>query len=181
MSSTPLVFVWLDKRIGYLPGGNEKLKEKFRKILSPIRQFDKPTSCYDYLNESTKDKNVFFLTTSVFAEEDFLRKISSLTNITQIYIYDQTNQQIKINDKKLMDKIGSQRIIQFDEMLLEQILFDLIQYYQSQGQLFLTQKQSIQAKQLFQLSLQFFDYIDDINQDLQVIQDNLIQQIQQIK
>ncbi|CAF5111324.1 unnamed protein product, partial [Rotaria sp. Silwood1] len=37
-------FIWLDKRIGNLPGGNQKLKEKFRKLLSPLRQFDKPAS-----------------------------------------------------------------------------------------------------------------------------------------
>ncbi len=66
MTTLSLIFVWLDKRVGNLPGGNEKLKGKFRKILTPIRQFDKPTSCLDHIELSSKDKHVIFLTTDIF-------------------------------------------------------------------------------------------------------------------
>ncbi|CAF3321707.1 unnamed protein product [Rotaria socialis] len=77
------------KRIGNLPGANQKLKEKFRKLLSPIRQFDKLTSCLDSVELSLKDRCFLFLTSDSFADEEFLKKIASLPNVYHIYIYDQ--------------------------------------------------------------------------------------------
>ncbi|CAF3413699.1 unnamed protein product, partial [Rotaria socialis] len=77
------------KRIGNLPGANQKLKEKFRKLLSLIRQFDKLTSCLDSVELSLKDRCILFLTSDSFADEEFLKKIASLPNVYHIYIYDQ--------------------------------------------------------------------------------------------
>jgi len=176
-----LIFIWLDQRIGNLPGGNEKLKEKFRKILSPIKQFDKPTNCIDFIKDSIKDKQVIFLTTAVFAEEDFLKTIASLSNVTFIYIYDQLNKDHNINDKLLQDKMGSQRIIHFDETLYEQLIKDLVQLYQNEGDKLIKLKQTKQAKPLFQLAIQLIDTIDDKDQHLQQIQQDLIDKIDRIK
>jgi len=176
-----LIFIWLDQRIGNLPGGNEKLKEKFRKILSPIKQFDKPTNCIDFIKDSIKDKQVIFLTTAVFAEEDFLKTIASLSNVTFIYIYDQLNKDHNINDKLLQDKMGSQRIIHFDETLYEQLIKDLVQLYQNEGDKLIKLKQTKQAKPLFQLAIQLIDTIDDKDQDLQQIQQDLVDKIDRIK
>ncbi|CAF1022390.1 unnamed protein product [Rotaria sordida] len=177
-----LIFVWLDKRIGSIPGGNEKLKEKFRKILSPIRQFDKPTLCYDFIHDSIKDKNVIFLTTSVFAEEDFLRKIASLTNVFFIYVYDQDNKQFTTNDKDLLEKMGSKRLIHFDEILYEQLIYDLVQLNINNADQLIINEEYKKAKQLFEDAIQLIDTCqDDINQDLQSIKFNLTQRIQRIK
>ncbi|CAF1105093.1 unnamed protein product [Rotaria magnacalcarata] len=181
MSSNSLIFVWLDKRMGYLPGGNEKLKDKFRKILSPLRQFDKPTACYDFLQDSTKDKKVFFLTTNIFAEEDFLRQIALLKSVHFIYIYDQENKPFTTNDKNLLEKMGSKRLIHFDEILYEQLIYDLIQLYKNQAEQLVKDKQNKEAKQLFEYSLQLIDTVEEHNQDLQTIQQDLFEKIQQIK
>jgi predicted HTH transcriptional regulator len=181
MWSMSLVFIWLDQRIGNLPGGNEKLKEKFRKILSPMKQFDKPTICFDYLKDTIKDKRVLFLTTKAFAQQDFLRSIASLSNVTFIYIYDTSNQDYSTNDQILQDKMGQQRIIHFDERLYEQLIQDLVYLYQNQAQLLLKNKQNKEAKQLFQTALQFIDTIEEKDQDLEQIQTDLIAKIEQIK
>lgn len=180
MSSIPLIFVWLDQRIGNLPGGNEKLKEKFRKILSPIKQFDKPTICTDFIQDSIKDKRILFITSGVFAEKDFLEKISSLSNVIYIYIYDQLNKDYQINNKNLQEKMGEQRIIHFDERLYEQLIQDLVHLYQIQGDKFIQDKQNKEAKLFYELSKQLIDTIDDKDQDIQQIQQDLITKIQQI-
>lgn len=181
MSSGSLLFIWLDKRTGYIPGGNEKLKEKFRKILSPIRQFDKPTNCYDFIRDSTKDKKVLFITTSTFAEEDFLHQIALLTNVYFIYIYDQDNKQFNTNDKNILEKLGSQRLIHFDEILYEQIITDLIQLNKNQAEIFIKNKQFNEAKQLIEYSLNLIETCDEINQDLQIIQQDLYEKLKDIK
>jgi tRNA isopentenyl-2-thiomethyl-A-37 hydroxylase MiaE len=176
-----LIFIWLDQRIGNLPGGNEKLKEKFRKLLSPIKQFDKPTICTDYIKDSIKDKRVLFLTTAAFAEEDFLRTIASLSNVIFIYIYDQQNKDHTINDQIIHDKMGSQRIIHFDERLYEQLVNDLVQLYQNEGDRFIKIKEIKQAKPLFQLALQLIDTVDEKDQDIEQIQRDLFEKIDRIK
>jgi len=176
-----LVFIWLDQRIGSLPGGNEKLKEKFRKLLSPIRQFDKPTICADYIRDSIKDKRVLFLTSAVFAEEEFVRTIASLSNVIYIYIYDQQNKDHTTNDKILQEKMGSERVIHFDERLYEQLVYDLVQLYQNEGIHLLKEKQKKEAKQLFELAAQLIDTIDDKDEHLQQIQRDLFAKIDSIK
>jgi len=176
-----LVFVWLDQRIGSLPGGNEILKEKFRKLLSPIKQFDKPTNCADFLQDSIKDKRVIFLTSGVFAEEEFLRTIASLSNVIYIYIYDQKNNDHNTNDKNLQEKMGQQRVVHFDERLYEQLVYDLVHLYQYEGDKLERARQTKEAKQLFQSAVQLIDTIEEKDEDLQQIQTDLIQRIERIK
>ena len=177
----PLLFVWLDQRIGSLPGGNEKLKEKFRQILSPIKQFDKPTMCADFIKDSIKDKQILFLTSNVFADQEFLRSIASLSNVIYIYIYDPSNNQHSINDQILQEKMGQQRIIHFDERLYEQLVYDLIHLYQIKADQLHRGRQNKEAKQLFQLATQLIDTIDDKDSDLEQIQRDLFIKIDQIK
>ena len=182
MSSKSILFVWLDQRLGNLPGGNEKLKEKFRKLLSPIKQFDKPTNCYDYLKESTKDKEIFFLMTNSFAQQQFLQSIASLPNLIHIYIYDQTsNGQYQLNQPILQQKIGEERIIRFDERLYEQIIIDLVRFFENHGDFLQKSKQNKEAKQTFQLALQYIENIDEKDDDIQQIQQDLTNKINQIK
>lgn len=182
MSENSLLFVWLDQRLGNLPGGNEKLKEKFRKLLSPIKQFDKPTNCFDYLKESTKDKQIFFITTNVFAQLEFLQSVASLSNVIHIFIYDKTsNQQYQLNQNLLQLKIGEERIIRFDERLYEQIIIDLAHLKEIHADLLLKNKLYKEAKQSFQLALQYFDVIDDKDEDILRIQQDLTNKINQIK
>jgi hypothetical protein len=181
MSSMSYVFIWLDQRIGNLPGGNEKLKEKFRKVLSPIRQFDKPTLCLDFVQDSIKDKRVLFLTSAVFAEEEFLRQIASLSNVIHIYIYDQDNHDHPTNDKLLEEKMGVERVIHFDERLYEQLINDLIKLYSNEGDRLERGRQTKEAKQLFQYAAQLIDTIDDKDQELEQIQRDLFARIDRIK
>jgi ribonucleotide reductase beta subunit family protein with ferritin-like domain len=181
MSAMSLVFVWLDQRIGNLPGGNEKLKDKFRKVLSPLRQFDKPTICLDFLRDSIKDKRVLFLTSGVFAEEDFLRQVASLSNVIYIYVYDQQNKDHNTNDQTLLDKMGVERVIHFDERLYEQLINDLIQLYTNEGDQCERARQKKEAKQLFEYAAQLIDTIEDQDQDLQQIQRDLFARIDRIK
>ena len=176
-----LVFIWLDQRIGTLPGGNEKLKEKFRKVLSPIRQFDKPTLCLDFLQDSIKDKRVLFLTSHVFAEEEFLRTIASLPNVIHIYIYDQFNKDHQTNDQNLQEKMGQNRVIHFDERLYEQLIYDLIQLYQNQGDLLQRTNKKKESKELFEYAAQLIDTIEEPDEDFQQIQRDLFSRIDQIK
>jgi hypothetical protein len=170
MSSLSLIFIWLDKRIGNLPGGNEKLKEKFRKLLSPIRQFDRPTSCLDCIEQSLKDKRILFLTSNAFADELFLKKIASFSNIYYIYIYDQQGNDYQINDTTLNEKMGSKRIIQFDENLYEQIILDLINIYSNESDRLGSGKE---AKEFLESAVKFLNTIDDKDQDLQQMEKNL--------
>ena len=182
MSEKTLLFVWLDQRLGNLPGGNEKLKEKFRKLLSPIKQFDKPTNCFDYLKESTKDKQIFFITTNVFAQQEFLQSIASLTNVIHLFIYDKTsNGEYHFNQPILQQKIGEERIIRFDERLYEQIIIDLVHLQLNHGDFLLKSKQNKEAKQSYQLALQYIDNIDEKDDDIQQIQQDLTNKINQIK
>lgn len=182
MSEKSLLFVWLDQRLGNLPGGNEKLKEKFRKLLSPIKQFDKPTNCFDYLRESTKEKQIFFITTNVFAQQEFLQSIASLSNVIHIFIYNKTtNEQYQFTQPILQQKIGDERIIRFDERLYEQIIIDLVHLEQNHADFLHKNKQNKEAKQSYQLALQYIDNIDDKDEDIQRIQQDLTNKINQIK
>lgn len=169
-----LVFIWLDKRIGNLPGGNEKLKEKFRKLLSPIRQFDKPASCLDSIELSLKDKCIFFLTTSTFADDEFLRQMASIPNVYRMYIYDQQCNNYQLNDPNLEKKMGSDRIIQFDEQLYKQIVVDLIKIYSKEsGQA----GQRKQAKELLESAVQLINTVDDKDEELEQIEKYLLSRI----
>ncbi|CAF2145331.1 unnamed protein product [Rotaria magnacalcarata] len=178
MSSLSLVFIWLDRRSGNLPGGNQKLKEKFRKLLSPIRQFDKPNSCLDSIELSLKDKCVFFLTSDSFADEEFLKKIASIPNIYRIYIYDQQGNGYQFDDANLIKKLGSERIIQFDEQLYKQILLDLIKIYSKESD---QAGQGKQAKELLESAVKLINTIDDKDEDLQQLEKYLLTRIGYLK
>ncbi|CAF2666417.1 unnamed protein product [Rotaria sp. Silwood2] len=178
MSLLSFVFIWLDKRIGNLPGENQKLKEKFRKLLSPIRQFDKPASCLDSIELSFKDRCVLFLTSNHFADEEFLKKLASLSNVYRIYIYNQEGNYYQFVDKNLAKKMGLERIIQFDEQLYKQIIFDLIKIYSKESD---QSGQSKQAKQLLESAVKLLDTIEDKDEDLQEIETYLISRIHNIK
>jgi len=178
MSSLSLIFVWLDKRIGNLPGGNEKIKEKFRKILSPIRQFDRPTSCLDCIEQTLKDKKILFFTSNVFADELFLKKIASLSNVYHIYIYDQQRIDYQINDTNLSKKMSSKRIIQFDECLYEQLIMDLINIYSNESNKLDKGKE---AKELLELAVKLLNTIDDKDQDLEQMEKNLKSRINHLQ
>ena len=164
MSSLSLIFVWLDKRVGNLPGGNEKLKDKFRKLLTPIRQFDRPTSCLDHIELSLKDKRVFFLASDVFADELFLKKVASLPNVEHIYVYDQQGNDYQMTDTNLSKKMGSKRVIQFDERLYEQLILDLINIYSNESDRL---GKCRDAKDLLESAIKLLGTIDDKDQDLQ--------------
>ncbi|CAF1659306.1 unnamed protein product [Rotaria magnacalcarata] len=152
MSLLSLVFIWLDRGNGNLPGGNQKLKEKFRKLLSPIRQFDKPNSCLDWIELSLKDKCVFFLT-------------SDRNN----YQFDDTN---------LARKMGSERIIQFDEQLYKQIILDLIKIYSKESD---QAGQGKQAKELLEFAVKLIHTIDDKDEELQEMEKYLLTRISYLK
>ncbi|CAF4429899.1 unnamed protein product, partial [Rotaria magnacalcarata] len=68
-----------------------------------------------------------------FADEEFLKKIASIPNIYRIYIYDQQGNGYQFDDANLIKKLGSERIIQFDEQLYKQILLDLIKIYSKES------------------------------------------------
>jgi len=178
MSSLSLVFIWLDKRIGNLPGGNEKIKEKFRKILSPIRQFDRPTSCLDCIEETLKDKQILFLTSNAFVDELFLKKIASLSNVYHIYVYNQQGIDYKINDTNLSNKMGLKRVIQFDERLYEQLILDLINIYSNESNRLDKGKE---AKELLESAVKLLDTIDDKDQDLEQMVKNLKSRINHLQ
>ncbi|CAF0897925.1 unnamed protein product [Rotaria sordida] len=175
MSLLSLVFIWLDKCIGNLPGENEKLKEKFRKLLSPIRQFDKPSSCLDSIELSLKNKCIFFITSNSFVDEEFLKKIASLSNVYRIYIYNQEGNDYQFTDTNLIKKIGLERIVQFDEQLYKQIILDLIKIYSKES------NQSRQAKELLKSAVKLLNTIDDKDEDLQDIEKYLISRIHNLK
>ncbi|CAF1333314.1 unnamed protein product [Rotaria magnacalcarata] len=178
MSSLSLSFIWLDRRNGNLPGGNQKLKEKFRKLLSPIRQFDKPTSFLDSIESSLKDRYVLFLTSDSFADEEFLNKIASLPNVYRIYIYNQQENNYQMDDINLAEKMGSERIIQFDEQLYKQIILDLIKIYSKESD---QAGQGKQAKELFEFAVQLINTIDDQDEDLQQMEKYLLSRISYFK
>ncbi len=178
MSLLPLTFIWLDKRIGNLPGGNEKMKEKFRKILSPLRQFDRPTSCLDCIEQSLKDHRVLFLTSNIFADDVFLKKIASLSNIHRIYIYNQQATDYQINDANLAKKMGSERVIQFDERLYEQVVLDLMDIYSKESDRLGKGKE---AKELLESAVKLLNTIDDRDEDLQQMENNFICRINHLK
>lgn len=126
MSSLSLIFVWLDKRVGNLPGSNEHLKSRFRKLLNPIRQFDRPTACFDHIELSLKDKRVIFLTSDAFADEELLIKLAALSHVCHLYVYDQHGRNYRMSDEYLREKMNWLRVIQFDEHLYEQMIRDLL-------------------------------------------------------
>lgn len=178
MSSFSLIFVWLDKRIGNLPGGNQELKEKFRKLLSPIRQFDKPAACLDSIELSLKDKRIFFLTSNTFADEEFLKKVASFANIYRMYIYDQERNDYQINETNLAKKMGSERIIQFDEQLYKQIVLDLIKIYSNESDRIGSIKET---RELLESATILLNTIDDKDEDIQQIEKYLLSRINSLK
>lgn len=178
MASFSLIFIWLDKRIGNIPGANQTLKENFRKLLSPIRQFDKPSSCLDATEFSLKDKRIFFITSNSFADHEFLKKLASLSNVYHIYIYNQEGKDYQINDSNLNKKMGLDRIIQFDEQLYKQIVIDLIQMYSNDS----SQLANVQqAKQSLEYALKLLNTIDDKDEDLQQMENYLLSRINCLK
>lgn len=170
MSSLSLIFVWLDKRVGNLPGGNERLKAKFRKILTPIRQFDKPTACLDHIELSLRDKRVVFLTSDVFAEELLLKKIASLPNVHRIYVYDQHGRDYQMDDRDLQAKMGAKRVVQFDERLYEQIILDLANIYSQESDRL---GSGVDARDLLESAIKLLDTLDEKDQDLEQLEKNL--------
>lgn len=169
MSALPVMFVWLDKRLGNLPGGNEEMKKKFRKLLIPIRQFDKPASSLDHIALSLKDKHVLFILTNAFADELFLKKLALLPNVSYIYIYDQEEYHHQIDDENLNKKMGLKRIIQFDERLYEQITMDLINMYSNES---VRLDKGRDAKDLLESAIKLLNNFDDKDEYLQQMENN---------
>lgn len=182
MSNTSLLFIWLDKRLGSLPGGNDRIKEKFRQLFNPLKQFDKPTSCEDSIEQIYKDKKIFFLTSSSFADERFLKKISSFNQIIRIYLFDPTNsiEMMKFTDEQLTMKMGSQRQIQFDENLYEQILFDLTEFYSNNSIQYEKQRNVSLAKENLQLALKYSDLAEEKDEQFNDLQQNINERLQKL-
>ena len=161
MSSLSLVFVWLDKRLGSLPSNNERIKGKFRELLSPLKQFDKPTACEDFLHQSLKDKRVFFITSGVFADEMLLKKISSMSQVSRLYIYDPDGHAYPLVDPHLRSKMGEERVIQLDERLYEQIVLDLVDFCSKESVRLEKEKKSVEGKEHLHLAMKWLKTIDE--------------------
>ncbi|CAF5070463.1 unnamed protein product, partial [Rotaria magnacalcarata] len=136
--------------------------------------FDKPTSCLDSIELSLKDKCILFLTSDSFADEEFLKKIASFPNVYRIYIYDQQGNNYPIDDANLAKKMGSERIIQFDEHLYKQIILDLIKIYSKESD---QAGQGKQAKELLESAVTLINTIDDKDEELQQMEKYLLSRI----
>ena len=142
-------------------------------LLGPLKLFDKPTSCEDFIDQNSKEKKIFFLTSSSFADETFLKKISSFPQIVQIYLFDSTNSiQLSTNsNEKLKTKMRSQR----------QILVDLIEFHSNVSIQFEKQRNSSQAKESLQQAMKLFDFIDDKDQQLINLEENLHERLEKLQ
>ena len=184
MTTNPLVFIWLDKRLGSLPGGNDRMKEKFRQLFSPLKQFDKPTSCEDHIEQNLKEKKIFFLTSASFADETLLKKIAALPQVVHLYLFDPTNATnlTKIcSVDPLKTKMGVERHIQFDETLYEQLLLDLIRFHSDVAVQHEKQRNAGPAKESLQTALKFFELIDEKDQQTNELEANLRERLQKLK
>lgn len=184
MSTNPLVFIWLDKRLGSLPGGNDRMKEKFRQLFSPLKQFDKPTSCEDHIEQNLKEKKIFFVTSSAFADETLLKKIGALPQVVHLYLFDPTNATnltTICSADPLKTKMGAERHIQFDENLYERLLLDLIRFHADVAAQHEKQRNVGQAKESLQAALNFFELIDEKDSQTDELEASLRDRLQKVK
>ena len=130
------------------------------------------------MEQSLKGQQVFFLTSNIFADELFLKKIASLSNICRMYVYNQQGIDYQINDANLAKKMGAERIIQFDERLYEQIILDLVDIYSKESDRL---KKGKEAKQLLESAVKLLATIDDKDEDLQQMEISFISRINQLE
>ena len=150
------------------------MKGKFRELLSPLKQFDKPTMCEDFLHQSLKDKRVFFITSGVFADEMFLKKISSMAHVTRLYIYSPEGHDSPLNDSNLKAKMGEERIIQVDERLYEQVILDLVDFSSKEALRLEKEKKGKEAKEQLQTAIKWLKTIDEPDEEMQRIEAELL-------
>lgn len=177
MSSLALIFVWLDKRVGNLPGSNDILKSKFRKLLNPIRQFDRPTACFDHIELSLRDKRVIFLTSDAFADEQFLIRLAGLTHVKHLYVYNQHEQNYQMLDEHLREKLAWKRVIQFDEYLYEQMVKDLLEIAVKEIDRL---GKGRDAKDVIDLSRKYLLTIDEKDEDFQRLETHILMRLNQL-
>lgn len=177
MSSLALIFVWLDKRVGHLPGSNEIFKSKFRKLLNPIRQFDRPTACFDHIELSLRDKRVIFLTSDAFADEQFLIRLAALAHVKHLYVYNQQEQNYQMSDENLREKMDWKRVIQFDEYLYEQMVKDLLQISAKEIDRLANGRD---AKDVIDLAMKYLQTIDEKDEDFQRMENHFKLRLNQL-
>ncbi|CAF1344078.1 unnamed protein product [Didymodactylos carnosus] len=167
------IVIWLDQRFS-LPGSNERMKEKFRHVTNPLKTFDKPTVCIDFI-DSVKDKKIFLITTGPFAQ-DLVREVHDLPQIEFIYIYTHD-----INDHsrwvRQYSKIGIEHLINFDENLLECLIHDIGGYLMRDGDKCERGRELIQAKQLYEYAKGLYDQMSTENEEFKEISNELHQRI----
>jgi len=80
------VVVWLDEHIG-VPGNNETMKNRFRRITYPLHTFIDVQSTIDFIHQQDKNKKTVFLITSGTLGEHIVAQIYNLTCLRQILIF----------------------------------------------------------------------------------------------
>ncbi|CAF3307007.1 unnamed protein product [Rotaria socialis] len=101
-----------------------------------------------------------------------------MPNIYRIYIYDQQGNNYQFDDTNLARKMGSERIIQFDEQLYKQIIVDLIKIYSKESD---QAGQGKQAKELLESAVTLINTIDDKDEDLEQMENYLLTRISYLK
>ncbi|CAF3724143.1 unnamed protein product [Rotaria socialis] len=85
---------------------------------------------------------------------------------------------IKLTIEILQKKMGSERIIQFDEQLYKQIILDLIKIYSKEYD---QAGQGKQAKELLESVVKLINTIDDKDEELQQMKKYLLSRISYLK
>lgn len=171
MSTLGFIFIWLDKRVGNLPGSNEHLKSQFRKLLNPIRQFDRPSACFDHIELTLKDKRVIFVTSDAHADEDLLIKLAALPHVYHLYVYGPNGRNYRMADGNLREKMNWLRVIQFDEHLYEQMIRDLMNIAEKQ---FDRLGKGQDARDVVGFARKFLATIEDKDEDFRMMDINWI-------
>ena len=91
----------------------------------------------------------------------FLKKISLMSQVTRLYIYDPDGHEYPLADPLLRSKMGEERVIQLDERLYEQIVLDLVDFSSKESLRLEKEKKSVEAKEHLQLALKWLKTIDD--------------------
>jgi hypothetical protein len=135
------VIMWLDRYIG-LPGTNEQMKDRFRRVTYPLETFTDSQSAIDFIHQQqTAGKSVFLIVSGTFALE-IVPQIYDLNCVSQIFLFCAN---MKSYTEWGTDYIDKMLMFDSDEELLIRLTNEIANYLKEEANKFDKQNKVEQA------------------------------------
>ncbi len=123
------VVMWVDKHIG-VPGNNEMMKDRFRRVTYPLETFIDVQPAIDFIHQQqAAEKSVFLIISGSLARE-IVPKIYDLDCVIQIFIFCANMKNHTAWAEQYIDKV---LILESDEDLLIRLTNEIANYLKEEA------------------------------------------------